>query len=407
MKAIRTSRAFVVMLLAASAPAVMAGPDAAGHGPAKATVSKAALDQLVKAAGEAHSDALVVLHKGETVGEWYFGGKSRPIETMSVTKSIVNLIMGRLRTLGRIDSIDTPVAKFYPEWNQGHKKEITLRHLLNHTSGLQNVPRADIEIYPSPDVVQLALAAELSNPPGEHWSYNNKAVNLLAGVIEKATGKPMDVIFRETLAEPLGIESFQWMKDKAGNPYAMAGLQLHARDLAKLGQLVANRGRWKGVQLINESWLAESLAPATKQQANCGLLWWLIYDTTRFVIDDVVVANLASAGVPKSFVEKVKSARGTYSDRKAYFGALQAAFGSNWQAELNETLAPLGVQLSRKEYGKLIGYRADGYLGQYIVIYPDQELVAVRLVASSDDYNPETDGLPDFPELVRQLVKSP
>src|SRR3546814_19063982 len=67
-----------------------------------------------------------------------------------------------------------PVADFYPEWKQGQKQQITLRMLLNHSSGLQNARRADVEIYPAPDAIQLALAAELSSKPGTAASYNNK-----------------------------------------------------------------------------------------------------------------------------------------------------------------------------------------------------------------------------------------
>lgn len=89
-------------------------------------------------------------------------------------------------TLGKLTSIDEPVHAFFPEWRQGRKRDITVRMLMEHTSGLQNVPMTTLEIYPSPDFVQLALCAELDAEPGTTFAYNNKAVNLLAGIVERA-----------------------------------------------------------------------------------------------------------------------------------------------------------------------------------------------------------------------------
>jgi len=88
----------------------------------------------------------------------------------------------------------------------------TLRHILSHTSGLQNVPDTRVEIYPSPDFVQLALAAELKYPPGAKFEYNNKAVNLLAGVVERASGKKHDEFMRDEVFTPLGIREFSWQR---------------------------------------------------------------------------------------------------------------------------------------------------------------------------------------------------
>jgi hypothetical protein len=147
---------------------------------------------LVEAARKSHSEALVVWQDGKPLLEWYGDGKARKIEAMSVTKSVVSLAMGRLLTQTKITSLNQTVADFYPEWKQGHKAKITIRHLMNHTSGLQNFPITYQEIYPSPDFVQLALCAELENPPGTTFSYNNKALCLLAGVVKKACGKKLD-----------------------------------------------------------------------------------------------------------------------------------------------------------------------------------------------------------------------
>ncbi|MCH8967696.1 MAG: serine hydrolase [Planctomycetes bacterium] len=373
---------------------------------ARAALDAAALVALVEQGRSSHSDALVVFHRGRLAGEWYFDKPRRKIEAMSVTKSIVNLIVGRLISTGVIKSLDTPVGSYFPEWNQGLKKDITLRHLLDQTSGLQNVPRADLEIYPSPDVVKLALAAELSHPPGAKWSYNNKAVNLIAGVIERAAGKKMDVLFREDLCKAMGITDTSWDQDAAGNPYCMAGLKIHAKDLAKFGVLVVNRGAWNGKRLIAEQWFADSLKPATPLRRNYGLLWWLIYDRTTYIVDDAKIDELRAAGVAADFIERATALKGKYVTDDEYIAALQRAFGADYMTPLREALAPHSIALSSKEYEDLVGFRAEGRLGQYIVIYPDVELVAVRMIEWSKAYNPATDRFEDFPRLVRNLVRS-
>lgn len=373
------------------------------RGPAFDRVDPAALERLLTAARDAHSDALVVLHDGQLVGAWHSGGRSRRIEAMSVTKSIVNLAIGRLVTLGALEPIDVPVSRFYPEWSTGRKARVTIRHLLNHTSGIES-GRTTEEIYVSRDFVRLALDAEIISEPGSRFFYNNKAVNLLAGIVEKATGRKMDDFLRKDLFARLGITDFRWSRDRAGNPHVMAGLQIHAADLARLGQLVLDRGRWQGEQLIAESWFDESLRPGSPHAATSGLLWWLIPADTTAVIDDARIQQLREAGVDSAFVAAVARVRGRYESMDSLAAALAGTLGEDWRSVVNNTLGPLGIPLARSEYGPVIGYQANGYLGQYLVIFPEKRLVAVRMVEGSASYNPQTDGFRNFFDLVYALM---
>ena len=150
----------------------------------------------------------MIVKNGRLVADWDFGQPRGPIEAMSATKSIVSLTIGRLIDSGKIKSLDQPVSDFYPEWKQGRKKLITVRHLLSQTSGLQNEPNTTVEIYPSPDFVQLALAAELSDDPGSRFSYNNKAVNLLAGIVQRASGTRWTGISPRRFSSRLGSKTF-------------------------------------------------------------------------------------------------------------------------------------------------------------------------------------------------------
>ena len=214
--------------------------------------SQPILDKILQRAKDSHSDSLLIIKDGKVVAEYYAGKKEEKIETMSCTKSVVGLAIAKLVDQGKIKSFDQPVYEFYPEWKQGKKASITVRHLLNHTSGLQNLPDTSYEIYPSKDFVKLALAAELSDEPGAKFSYNNKAVNLLAGIVQVASGKRMDVFMRDEFFAPLAIKDFRWTLDAAGNPHGMSGLQLSAEDFAKFGTLILNRGKFNDKQILSE-----------------------------------------------------------------------------------------------------------------------------------------------------------
>ena len=171
-----------------------------------------------------------------------------PIEAMSATKSVVNLAIGRLIDQKKIQSIDQPVSDFYPEWKQGRKRLITIRHLLNHTSGIENKPITG-EIYASPDFVQFALAAELSDDPGARFAYNNKAVNLLAGIVRKASGQRMDVYIGEEIFKPMGITDFHGRWTRPAIRTGWRDLQIRAIDLAKIGQMMLDGGTWRRLGL--------------------------------------------------------------------------------------------------------------------------------------------------------------
>lgn len=271
--------------LAASRAAVAARAfslEQAAAGPAMDAVEPAALDSLLAAAAASGSTALVLTLDGRLVGEWYEQGESRKIEAMSATKSVLNLAVGRLLRLGLLESIDVPVHAFYPEWATGPHRNITVRHLLSHTSGLES-PMPTHPIYASEDFVRFALDSALEHEPGTRFVYNNSATNLLAGVVGRAAGRPLDEFLRDDLFATLGITDFNWSQDRAGNPHGMAGLQIHARDLARLGELALRRGEWAGERLIDEWWFDESFQPGSGPAAQVGLLWWLIRDGEQVV----------------------------------------------------------------------------------------------------------------------------
>jgi CubicO group peptidase (beta-lactamase class C family) len=319
------------------------------EGSARDRVDHDSLLGLLEAAERSFTTSLVVLHDGALVGEWQAGGERRPVEAMSVTKVALNLAVGRLLTLGELESLDVPVHAYFPEWAEGSRADVTVRHLLNHTSGLPpGVPT--VEIYEAPDVVRYALGLPLQDEPGTVMRYNNNATNLLAGVVGRAAGKPVDEFLRDDLFATLGITDFHWMRDPAGNPHGMAGLRIHARDLARLGQLALEGGVWEGRRLIDATWFEESFrdgAPGVEgrdmlegRSHQVGLIWFLLRD------------DLEEAGDAR---------------------------------------------------GEIVGVMHSGDLGQWLVVYPEERLVGVRMIEYSPAYDAETDAFFEFRDLLREL----
>lgn len=244
------------------------------------------LTTLVRRAGETHSDALVVLRHGEPVGEWHFGRPPGPILTMSITKLVVGVAFGILLDRGLLPALDHPVCALYPEWQQGRKRKITVRMLLNHTSGLQNDPNTGTEIEPAPDRVQLALCAELATEPGTEFRYNNKAVLLLAGIVQRLAGQRLDAWLAEALFAPLDITEYSWLSDPVGTPFVAGGLALNPRDLGTIGQLILEEGRWQGRPVVSRDWIATMTAPSQPFNPRAGLLYFRGVDPTTGEVRD-------------------------------------------------------------------------------------------------------------------------
>lgn len=372
---------------------------------AQGSINHERLEQLSEAAEASHSEALIVYQHGKLIKEEYFGiGKPETkIESMSSTKSIVGLAVACLISDGILPHLNVPVHQYFPEWKQGQKQAITVKHLVHMTSGIQNVPNAGKEIYPSPDFVQLALAAELSTPPGEAFSYNNKSLNLMAGLIQKITGKRMDVYIEERLFKPLGITDYRWTLDDAGNPHVMSGCQIKPIDFIKIGLLLLNEGNYMGQQVISKSAMKMVTAPCEKYETY-GMLWWLDYENTTSIVDDEIIENMKLANLDSQFVEKVKKLKGHYPTAAQFRKKLTEVFGPHGFGEINEAIGAKPVDLRKREYSGKVSYRADGYLGNFIIVDPQTKIVAIRMT-SHESHNSQADNFGDFKNMVLNLTR--
>ena len=141
-----------------------------------------AINNLAQRCRETKSDAVLITRNGQVIFQYPDTCEGAPQDLLSLTPSIASLAFAILEEEGKL-CIEQPVFDFYPEWNQGRKKEITIRHLLTFTSGLQGSPLQEICQYSN--IIQLALSSDTSECAGRSFYYNPKALNLLSGIYKK------------------------------------------------------------------------------------------------------------------------------------------------------------------------------------------------------------------------------
>lgn len=129
--------------------------------------SPEAFKEIRRRAIATRSDAVRIWQNGRPVFAYDAPDAPAMLTPQSIVKAIVALAVLKLVDDGKLESLDQPVYTLYPEWRQGRKKLITVRHLLTHTSGLQNEPNVQAELVHLPDRVQAALTAELQEDPGK------------------------------------------------------------------------------------------------------------------------------------------------------------------------------------------------------------------------------------------------
>ena len=208
----------------------------------------------------------------------------------SMTKSIVGLLTGIAIDEGYIKSADQPVGDFVPRFSSGELGNLTIRHLLTMSSGLNwsdsfrnpfgNTARA----YYGDDLKSMVLDLDFREEPGKNFRYSNMDTQPLALVLENATGMSLSAWASQKLWKPMGAKrDAYWSLDEVhGTEKAYCGFNSNARDLARFGQLVLNDGRWEGRQLISSGYLRETFTPAShltdRSGSNLsyyGFHWWI------------------------------------------------------------------------------------------------------------------------------------
>ncbi len=289
--------------------------------------------------------SIMILKHGEVVYEKWFNGHSAetPHPMFSVSKTFTAIAVGLAINEGKL-SLTDPVVKFFPDQlpdePSDYLKAMTVRDLLTMTCGHDEEPnssRAD-----SVDWVESFLAWPVKHQPGEYYLYNSIGTYMLSAIVQKVTGEKLIDYLDTRLFQPLNINRPTWDESPQGINCGGWGLNIKTEDMAKLGQLFLQKGKWNGKQVVPAEWLKE-MSSYQVPSAPSG---------TRF-------EDLEKAGLNK---------------------------------DNNEWVQGYGYQMWICRHN---AFRADGYAGQYIMVFPDRDAVLV-LTTSSSLYQPYIDLIWEF-----------
>jgi len=222
-------------------------------------VTPMSADEFMKSIGTL---SLTIIKNDTIVFERYYKGrKPEEIQTVfSITKSFVSALTGIAIAEGKIKSIDQPVSDFIPEFSKGMLAKITIQHLLNMTSGLneadyKNTVKLGLFYY-AKDQNKMVRKLKSRYEPGTHFQYSSMSTQLLGMCLEKATGSLLQDYFREKIWDPMGMEfSGSFSLDRRGHAKAFGGIATTPIDLAKFGLMYLHDGKWNGKQIVPEDWV--------------------------------------------------------------------------------------------------------------------------------------------------------
>ncbi|MFY0592977.1 serine hydrolase domain-containing protein [Roseivirga sp.] len=263
------------------------------------------INALNKEKHELHS--ILLVKDNELLFEKYFGDNSvnKQHDLRSVTKSITALLMGIAIEKGFVKSVDDPVAKYLEEFGKAknpdaRKDQITIRNFLTMSSGMEcndwnpKSKGQEDKLYKKKDWIQFMANLPMANEPGEASTYCTGGTILIAEIIERSSGLALSEFAQKHLFDTMGIENLSWGHTNK-KPVISAGERLYmtSRDMAKLGQLMLNKGNWQGEQLIPKEWIKEIASPKTKITGlDYSYLWWQL----PFSKNDEKVPTICATG---------------------------------------------------------------------------------------------------------------
>ncbi len=230
--------------------------------------------------------SLLVLRHGRVAADVTFHPFAGGLHDLaSCTKSVTSTLVGIAIDRGHIAGVDQPVLDLLPGRPVANvderKRGLTLAHLLSMSTGLacyQDPGEITLqEMRRSDDWAQFVLDLPMVEDPGARFEYCSPATYLLSVILQEATGRTALDFARETLFGPLGIEEVVWPPSPQGVTTGWGDLHLTPHDMAKIGALFLQRGRWNGRQVVSPEWVGA----ATRKHATppgrygYGYGWWL------------------------------------------------------------------------------------------------------------------------------------
>ncbi|AOR26434.1 beta-lactamase [Formosa sp. Hel3_A1_48] len=236
---------------------------------------------------EAYGAIAYVIIKNDSIWfENYYDGfdENSKTNSFSMAKSYVSGLMGKAIEEGYIKSLDQPVSDFFPEFSEGLAAKLTVGDLSSMSSGTNWVEKyysplsITTRAYFDDDLKKIILGLKVIKEPGQAYKYSSGDTQLLAMVIEKATGKKLYNYLTESFWKPLGSENETlWQVDSKEHDLVKAYccIASNAKDFARFGKLYKDHGKWKGEQLLDSAFVAKSITPRFAESPQYGYGFWM------------------------------------------------------------------------------------------------------------------------------------
>lgn len=237
--------------------------------------------------------AFLIIQDQKIIYEEYWDGfnEDTPSNSFSMAKGIVSLLIGAALDDGYIENLDQKVGEFIEAYNEGGKEEVTIRDVLTMSSGLDwdeayaSLFSPTTESYYGNDLRGLVKNLDMMEKPGVHYYYRSIDTELLAMIVESATGRNISDYCSEKYWKKMGAkhDALWSLDEKEGMEKAFCCFNSNARDFARWGQLILNNGSWNGRQLVSKDYVHTATSPADhliddegKHVDYYGYQWWLI-----------------------------------------------------------------------------------------------------------------------------------
>jgi len=240
---------------------------------------------LEKHLKETETTSFLVVKNGKIFQEHYWSGYTRytASNSFSMAKTITVLLLGKAIDDGRIASPDQNFSDFYPDFNPNEfGKKLTLRDLASMEAGLdwkedyKNPFGPNAALYYGFSLADVVFTKKLIQNPGHQFEYQSGATQLLGFAVGRAAGMPLSMYASSKFWKPLGMErNAEWSTDDLGVEKSFCCIQSNARDFAKIGYLLLNKGKFDGIPIISENFINEMTTPADNSNGVYGMGLWI------------------------------------------------------------------------------------------------------------------------------------
>lgn len=227
--------------------------------------------------------SVVIIKNGKIIGEQYAEGYDSDSygTSWSMAKSFYAALIGISIEEGEINSLDDPVADYLDYFNDD-RSDITIRDLLDMSSGLEYPEHQHEKMFFRKDHLQYSKDIGVEKPAGTKFEYNNINSMLLGDILFEVTGLKADTLLRERILNHIGNFDYKLWRDESGNVLTYCCIDMSAREYSRFGLLFARNGNWEGNQLISEDFVNETFQKVwetpswwTNSKRYYSLHWWV------------------------------------------------------------------------------------------------------------------------------------